>query len=453
MAIAIRLQGAQGSSMARIRRSGDLGSRDARERLTARPEPHFMVLERGLSLGYRKSREGGSWLVRRYDGNLRRHAELRIGTADDARDADGQEVLSFSQAQRKALLEAHRDAERAVGRHYTVADAAAEYVAYLTAHGKSAVDASIKLKAYVLPRFGGRRLADLKPADFDAWLDWALRRTYTRKPRNTPPPRKRKAARLKREPAKKARSVRRVDMAEQARRRKVTVNRVIALLKACLNHAHGRHRVASREGWSRLNKFRAVDSARLRWLDVDESRRLLNACQSDARSLVQAGLLTGCREGELLAVRARDFDPASKSLLIPDSKSGRPRRVPLTEEGVTLFEALSAGRNSDALLLTRKDGTPWHRVAVIRAMQEASAAAKIDPPATFYTLRHTYASHLVQAGTPLLYVASVLGHRDARMVERHYGHFAPSQVAETIRANLPSFGVEPDRKVKRMRRR
>jgi len=89
-------------------------------------------------------------------------------------------------------------------------------------------------------------------------------------------------------------------------------------------------------------------------------------------------------------------------------------------------------------------------VAVIRAMQEANTAAKIDPPATFYTLRHTYASHLVQAGTPLLYVASALGHRDARMVERHYGHFAPSQVAETIRANLPAFGVTASRKVRRI---
>lgn len=429
--------------MARIRRSGDLGSRDAREALRARPEPYFMVIERGLSLGYRKSAEGGSWLVRRYEPALRRHSEARIGTADDSRDADGQEVLSFAQAQRKALLEAQHAAEQAGGKHYTVADAVAEYLDYLAAHGKSAADAGIKLKAYVLPQLGARRLAELKPADFDAWLDWAMKRTFERRPRRSPAPRRRRKA-----AAKGKRAVRRVDVAEQKRRRKVTVNRVIAMLKACLNHAHGRHRVARREAWSRLKKFRAVDSARLRWLNVEETRRLLNACPPDLRSLVQAGLLTGCREGELLAVRARDFDAASQSLLIPDSKSGRPRRVPLTGEGVALFESLAAGREPETLLLTRKDGSPWHRVAVIRAMQEVNAAAKIDPPATFYTLRHTYASHLVQAGTPLLYVASALGHRDARMVERHYGHFAPSQVAATIRANLPAFGVTTTGKVR-----
>lgn len=427
--------------MARIRRSGDLGSRDAREGLRARPEPYFMVIERGLSLGYRKTGEGGSWLVRRYDAGLRRHAESRIGTADDSRDADGSEVLSFAQAQRKALAEAQLHAERAGGKHYTVAEAAAEYLDYLSAHGKSAADAEIKLRAYVLPQLGAKRLTDLKPVDFDDWLNWAMKRKFVRKSR-------RAIGRNRKAGGKPNGDSRRLDAAEQKRRRKSTVNRVVAMLKACLNHAHSRHRVASRDAWGRLKKFRAVDSARLRWLSVEESRRLMNACPPDLRALVQAGLVTGCREGELLSVRARDFDAAANTLLIPDSKSGRPRRVPLTPEGSNLFESLAAGRQPEAMLFTRKNGSAWHRVAVIRAMQDANAAAKIDPPATFYTLRHTYASHLVQAGTPLLYVASALGHRDARMVERHYGHFAPSQVAETIRANLPRFGIAASRKVR-----
>ncbi len=430
--------------MARIRRSGDLGSRDAREGLRTRSEPYFMVIERGLSLGYRKSREGGTWLVRRYDPLLRRHTEARIGTADDSRDADGTEVLSFAQAQRKALLEAQQQAERAGGKQFTVANAVAEYLNNLAAHGKSAADAGIKLRAYVLPQLGTRRLADLKPADFDTWLEWAMKRPFARKLRSGTRRQRRESA-----PPKNTRA-RREDVAEQRRRRKATLNRIITSLKACLNYAHGRHRVASREAWSRLKKYRAVDAARLRWLSVEEARRVLNACPLDLRALVQAGLLTGCREGELLAVRTRDFDTASKSLLIPDSKSGRPRRVPLTAEGMALFESLAAGREADDLLLARKDGSPWHRVAVIRAMQGANTAARIDPPATFYTLRHTYASHLVQAGTPLLYVASALGHRDARMVERHYGHFAPSQVAETIRANLPTFGVAASHKIRRL---
>src|SRR5579862_3158072 len=123
--------------MARVRRSSDLGSKDARRRLKARREPYFHMIERGLALGYRKSSEGGSWIVRRYDPNRRRHSEERVGTADDHRDADGIEVLDFSQAQRKVLEGAKHAAELASGKLYTVADAAKDYLDFMRAHRKS----------------------------------------------------------------------------------------------------------------------------------------------------------------------------------------------------------------------------------------------------------------------------------------------------------------------------
>jgi integrase len=186
---------------------------------------------------------------------------------------------------------------------------------------------------------------------------------------------------------------------------------------------------------------------------VDEATRLLNASLPDLRTLIQAALQTGCREGELLAARVRDFDPHSKTLLIPDSKSGKPRRVPLTEQGASLCANATAGKAEDAPMFRRGDGSPWYRMAILRAMAEACKAAKVGGGVTFYTLRHTYASLLVQAGTPLLFVATALGHRDARMVEKHYAHLAPSQVADAIRANLPSFGEDASRKVTDIRGR
>jgi hypothetical protein len=43
-------------------------------------------------------------------------------------------------------------------------------------------------------------------------------------------------------------------------------------------------------------------------------------------------------------------------------------------------------------------------------------------------------------GVPLMVVAKNLGHVDTRMVERHYGHLAPSFIADAIRAGAPRFG-------------
>jgi integrase len=62
-------------------------------------------------------------------------------------------------------------------------------------------------------------------------------------------------------------------------------------------------------------------------------------------------------------------------------------------------------------------------------------------------LRHTWASHAVMGGVPLMVVAKNLGHADTKMVEQHYGHLAPSYIADAIRAGAPRFGVASDQKI------
>jgi integrase len=435
--------------MARIRRGAEFGTREARRRLKGRPEPYWMPIDRGLSLGYRKSTEGGSWVMRRYIAPVDpkrggRHTETRIGTADDSRDADGVDVLAFGQAQRKLLAEARQQVLHSSGQLYSVADAARDYVDWQRAHRKSASDTQSKLKYYVLPTLGEKRVADLKQSDFQAWLAWALKRRRKAKKKAAtggetaaPPP-------LPPAPTPD-------DLAERQRRRKATLNRVINALKACLNFAHANDKVPSRDAWSRLKKFRSADSSRLRWLTVDEAIRLQNACAPGLRPLVSAGLLTGCRAGELLAMHAGDFDLRSKTVLVADSKAGKPRRVVLTDDGVKLFDGLTAGKLENESIFTRADGSAWYRVALVREMHHACTAAKVSPAATFHTLRHTFASHLVQQGVPLMFVASALGHSDTRMVEKHYGHLSQSAVADMIRAKLPSFGAPPATKVTSLR--
>jgi len=51
------------------------------------------------------------------------------------------------------------------------------------------------------------------------------------------------------------------------------------------------------------------------------------------------------------------------------------------------------------------------------------------------------ASRLVMAGAPLAVVAAQLGHSDTRMVEKHYGHLAPSYIADTVRSAFSGMGA------------
>jgi len=88
--------------MARAVRDTNLETRAARLRLVARRKPYWRVLETGLHLGYRRTKEGGgSWVARRFIGKGR-YSETKVGTADDLQDADDVALRSFGQAQEAA---------------------------------------------------------------------------------------------------------------------------------------------------------------------------------------------------------------------------------------------------------------------------------------------------------------------------------------------------------------
>jgi integrase len=171
---------------------------------------------------------------------------------------------------------------------------------------------------------------------------------------------------------------------------------------------------------------------------------LINAAAAgDFRILITAALMTGCRYGEVGRLQARDFNPDAGTIQIRQSKSGKPRYVVLTDEGIASFQRWCAGKAGGDLLCAR-GGEPWRKSNQDILMRLACEQARISPPANFHVLRHTYASLSIMAGAPPLVVARNLGHRDTRMVELHYGHLSPSYHADTIRKTAPRFGIEPD---------
>jgi len=419
--------------MARRVHDKTLDSRDARRRLKIRGKPYYRAIERRLHLGYRRLGDGqaGTWVSRHYVGEQSYEVQ-KIGIADDVSDADGAAILDFWQAQdaaRKAMVERAR---RAHGKHgpVTVADAMDEYLAYLDGHKKSGDDARYRDRAHIRPTLGDIEVGKLTADRLRKWMaDMAKT-----------PARLRTREGLKQQYAS-------LDSAEAKRARKVTVNRTLIVLKAALNLAWREGKVASNAEWSRVTPFENVNIARIQYLKIDEAKRLINACDPDFRLLVQAALETGARLGELVALQVHDFNPDTDTLAIRTSKSGKARHVVLTEEGAAFFKQICAGRPGHATMLLRADGQPWGRAQQSPLMRAACKHAKITPAINFHGLRHTWASLAAMAGVPLMVMAKNLGHRDTRMVEMHYGHLAPSYVADAIRAGAPRFGFKPSRKI------
>src|SRR5262249_44944233 len=155
-----------------------------------------------------------------------------------------------------------------------------------------------------------------------------------------------------------------------------------------------------------------------------------------------------CRYGELVALKAHDYNRDSGTLYIRESKNGKPRHVILEKIGQGFFDTVTAGRLGDELILPKseKEGLQemWGASHQIRPLNVACKRAKITPIISFHILRHTHASHLALQGVPLTVIASQLGHSDTRVTERHYAHLCPNYVADTIRANFPDLNIVDD---------
>jgi integrase len=422
--------------MARTVRDTNLETRTARLRLVIRAEPYWRTIDPGAHLGYYRGRRGGSWVARLYQEG--RYRKTSLGTADDASDADGVAILSFTQAQAAARNWFAKLVREAAGIEppptegpYRVRDAISDYLAdYKRRGGKALVATGVAINAHILPALGHTQLERLTARQIREWHSGLAEAP----------------ARLRTKDGALELKTRALDPddAEAVRRRRATANRVLTVLKAALNYAFREGRVPNDEAWRRVKPFREADAARVRYLSHDEARRLVNATEPGLRQMVQAALLTGCRYGELAALRANDFDGEAGTITIRATKGGKARHVVLTDDGVVLFRRLAMGKPCDDLLLSRPDGKRWGRTHAQRPLTQACKVARISPAASFHVLRHTYASHLVMAGAPLQVVAANLGHADTRMTEKHYAHLAPSYVADVIRATMPRLGlVEP----------
>jgi integrase len=432
--------------MPRKVRDSNLETRTARARLKTAHKPYFRLIEPGLHLGYRKLTSGpGTWLVRRYGGEGKYTVEnLRtpdgaVVIADDYSAADGHAVLSFGQAQEHA--KAHRPVASRRTRPYTVADAMDAYFAWLESEGRSAAavaDARYRDRAFIRAKLGELEVASLTADRLRQWRD-ALAKT---------------APRLRTRAGEKQKHRELANNEEARRSRRASANRTWTTLRAALNHAFHSDKVDTDKAWRRVKPFKSVDKARVRYLSVAEAKRLINASDVEFRPLVQAALLTGGRYGQIAQLTISDFNADAGTLRMRTRKgdgSERVHHVHLTAEGVRFFDSACAGRAGADLIFTKSDGSAWGKSHQLRPVEKASARAKISPSANFHVTRHTWASHAVMNGVPLLVVAKSLGHADTRMVERHYSHLAPSYVADAIRAGAPKWDIRHNTKVRVMK--
>lgn len=174
-----------------------------------------------------------------------------------------------------------------------------------------------------------------------------------------------------------------------------------------------------------------ASNARSRRLEVGEWEQLRDACQRSRNryilAMVEFGVETAMRRGEVLALRWRHINAAKRTLHIPVAKNGHPRTIPLTTRALAILAERrpEAVAPDAAVFPTTEDAikTAWRYV-----MRRCSL-----PDFRYHDLRHEAVSRFFELGLSIPEVALISGHRDTRMLMR-YTHLRPEDVADKIKA-------------------
>ncbi len=428
--------------MSRTPREHKLETRESRGKLKTRTEPYWRQVIPGTFLGYRKGKNTGAWIVRqRNEGGG--YAEQRIATANDHMDADGEIVLSYGEAVKRATSAQLAERTASAPRHLRDGMALNDVLGYyLTEHlaGKgSESNARGMIARHVRPSIGGKLATALSADDLRAWH----RGVAAKAPARRTPKGKRTSD------ANPAKAYMPADT-DSIRARQVSANRVLTIVKAALNFAWKQDKLPKElpAYWLKVAPFSIKDDAPPRMLDTDEVTRLLNASPSDLRTLLSGALLTGARYGELCAMNVGAYNPEQATVTIHQTKTGKTLHQPLTREGIALFDGQTAGRPKTEPMFTKSDGMRWGKDHATRPTLAAADAAKLDD-VSFKVTRATYGKLLLLATRDIEMVAKALGHSDSRVTRKHYAQYLPNEVAAAV-ALLPTLGITTGTKVARI---
>ncbi|MGB9457690.1 MAG: site-specific integrase [Bryobacteraceae bacterium] len=174
------------------------------------------------------------------------------------------------------------------------------------------------------------------------------------------------------------------------------------------------------------------------------------------RTFLELAAATGCRRGEILALRwcdivdgraiiARSLTQTRDVLEFKGTKSEKPRDVAIPSGTLSLLEAhrkrqdesrrqFGADYRADLdLIFANPDGTPLKPDSVSATVSLLFRRLKLPKGASLHSLRHTHTSHLLADGVPLPVVSERLGHASVRTTQEIYAHMIHGQDDDAAR--------------------
>jgi integrase len=211
-----------------------------------------------------------------------------------------------------------------------------------------------------------------------------------------------------------------------------TINNHLQILHRCLTTA---------QEWSLLEQVPTTKQLKApeppwRYLSREDAEKLIAVIPEDfRRTMFLMSIKTGLRYSELSALRWEDVDfernevTVRRSIVegnIGSTKNNRIRRIPMTKD---VREALEQMPRTDGYVFTYNEKPVLYKTSCgwLKKFCKDAGIQNV----TIHQLRHTFASHLVALGAPLLSVRQLMGHGDIKMTMR-YAHLGPNELQHAV---------------------
>jgi len=185
-------------------------------------------------------------------------------------------------------------------------------------------------------------------------------------------------------------------------------------------------------------KIPKFDNRRVRFLSESEADLVLNELEihsPQVHSMALLSLYCGLRAGEIYALKWGDVDLKAGTLHLKDTKGGVNRMAYMPDHVIVHVKGMKPGRVNGYMFVS-ENGNKITSISntFFRVVDSLGLNADVDDSrekVVFHTLRHTYASWLVQRGVDLYKVKKLLGHGTIAMTER-YSHLAGDTLKQAI---------------------
>jgi integrase/recombinase XerD len=155
-----------------------------------------------------------------------------------------------------------------------------------------------------------------------------------------------------------------------------------------------------------------------RVLDLSEVGSIINACVNQKHKCMLSLIYSaGLRRGELLNLVLTDIDSKRMMIIIRGGKGMKDRLVPLSKNILEILRKYYLRYKPKEYLFEGQCGGRYSERSLDMVLKNAVKAAGIRKKINLHMLRHSYATHLLEAGTDLRYIQELLGHKSPKTTQ------------------------------------